>query len=41
MVRRLKKTQMDGFVMTDMGEVSLALGMAVTRDCYTGTLTIT
>ena len=40
-VKRLKKALMDRFAMTDMGEVSLILGMAVTRDYDAGTLTIT
>lgn len=39
-VQRLKKTLMDRFVMTGMDQVSLTLGMAVTGDYDTGTLTI-
>lgn len=39
-MQRLKKVMTDRFVMTDMGEVSLILGMAVTRDYDTGTLAI-
>ncbi len=40
-VKRLKKALMDRFAMTDMGEVSLILGMSVTRNYEKGTLTIT
>lgn len=41
MVKQLKKAITDRFAMTDMGEVSLILGMTVTRDYETGTLSIT
>ena len=41
MVKRLRKALMDRFAMTDMGEVSLILGMAVTRNYDAGTLAIT
>ena len=40
-VKRLKKALMNRFAMTDMGEVSRILGMAVNRDYDAGTLTIT
>ena len=37
---RLKKALMDRFAMTGMGEISLILGMAVTRYYDAGTMTI-
>ena len=40
-VRHLKKALTDRFAMSDMGEVSLILGMTVTRDYDQGTLSIT
>lgn len=39
--KRLKKTLMDRFSMTDMDEVSLILSMNVTRLCGEGTVTTT
>ena len=39
-VQRLEKALMDLFAMTDMDEVSLILGMSVSRDYDKGTLTI-
>ena len=40
-VKRLKKALVDRFAMTDMGEVSLILGMNVTKNYKEGTLTTT
>ena len=37
-VKRLKNTLMDRFAMTDMGEVNLIFGIAVTREYDAGTL---
>ena len=41
MLRRIKPKLMSRFSMTDMGDVSLVLGMGVTRDGAKGTVTIT
>ena len=40
-LRRIKQKLMSRFSMTDMGDVSLVLGMGVTRDREKGTVTIT
>ena len=41
MLRRMKQKLVSRFSMTDMGDVSLVLGMGVTRDRGEGTVTIT
>ena len=41
MLRRIKQKLVSRFSMTDMGDVSLVLGMGVTRDHEKGTVTIT
>ena len=40
-LERIKRKLMEHFSMTDMGEVSLVLGIEVTRDRTKGTVTIT
>ena len=40
-LERIKRKLMGRFSMTDMGDVSLVLGMEVTRDRTKGTVTIT
>ena len=40
-IETIKEKLMRNFKMTDMGDVSLALDMQVTRDRERGTLTIT
>ena len=40
-LRRMKQKLVSRFSMTDMGDVSLVLGMGVTRDRDEGTVTIT
>ena len=40
-LRRIKQKLMSRFSMTDIGDVSLVLGMGVTRDHVMGTVTIT
>ena len=39
-LKELKRKLMEWFTMTDMAEVSLAVGMQITRDREAGTLTI-
>ena len=41
MLERIKQKLMGRFPMTDMGDVSLALGMEITRDRTKGTVIIT
>ena len=41
MIETVKEKLMDKFKMADMGDVSLVLGIQVTRDRERGTLTIT
>ena len=40
-IEDIKRKLMDKFKMSDMGNISLVLGMQVTRDRERGTLTIT